>query len=97
MKFLLTWRLYDDKKVEAMTGFSQMTPADDETDHGPKVHLVGRWHNLAAGTGVAVCESDTADAVYRWGLNWAPMLDLTVEPVLDDAEARSIIADAYAS
>lgn len=45
--------------------------------------------------GVAICESDTADAVYRWGLNWAPMLDLAVEPVLDDAEARSIIADAY--
>jgi hypothetical protein len=95
MKFMLTWRLYPDKKVDAMTGFSQMTSADDEADHGPKVTLVGRWHNVAAGTGVAICESDDVDAVYRWGLNWAPMLDLTVEPVLDDAAARAVIADAY--
>jgi hypothetical protein len=95
MKFMLTWRLYPDKKVETMTGFSKMSTADDESDHGPKVTLIGRWHNVAAGTGVAICESDNADAVYRWGLNWTPMLDLTVEPVLDDREARAVIADAY--
>jgi Domain of unknown function (DUF3303) len=53
------------------------------------------WHNVGEGTGVAVCESDSAAAVYRWALNWAPVLDVTVEPVLDDAEARAVINAAY--
>ena len=95
MKFLITWRLHANKRVDTMTAFAKMTPADDEADSGPDVSIVGRWHNPAAGTGVAVCESDSADAAYRWALNWAPVLDITVEPVLDDAEARAVINSAY--
>ena len=95
MKFMITWRLHADKRVDAMTAFAKMTPADDEADTGPGVSLIGRWHNPGEGTGVAVCESDSATAVHRWALNWAPVLDLTVEAVLDDAEARAVITDAY--
>jgi hypothetical protein len=95
VKFIVTWRVHADKRVDVMTGFAKMTPADDDADTGPDVSIIGRWHNPGEGTGVAVCESDSADAVYRWTLNWAPALDLTVEPVLDDAEVRAVINDAY--
>jgi len=95
MKFMLTWVLHPDKRVEAMTGFSKMTPADDDADTGPGVSLIGRWHNIAEGSGVAICESDSADAVYRWSLNWIPVLDLKVETVLDDEETRAVIGDAF--
>lgn len=95
MKFLITWRLHADKRVDTMTAFAKMTAADDDADAGPDVSIIGRWHNPAEGTGVAVCESESADAVYRWALNWSPVLDITVEPVLDDAEARAVISSAY--
>ena len=95
MKFMITWVLHADKRVDTMSTFAKMTPADDEADTGPDVTLIGRWHNPGEGTGVAVCESDSADAVYRWALNWAPVLDLTVEAVLDDAETRAVINTAY--
>lgn len=95
MKFMLSWVLHPDKRVEAMTGFSKMTPADDDADTGPGVSLIGRWHNVGEGTGVAICESDSADAVYRWSLNWNSVLDITVEPVLNDEEARAVIRDAF--
>jgi hypothetical protein len=95
VKFLITWRVHADKRVDTQTAFAKMTPDDDTADSGPDVSVIGRWHNLGEGTGVAVCESDSADALYRWALNWAPVLDLTVEPVLDDAEARAVINAAY--
>jgi hypothetical protein len=95
VKFLITWRVHADKRVDALTTFAKMTPDDDTADSGPDVSVIGRWHNVGEGTGVVVCESDSADAVYRWALNWAPVLDLTVEPVLDDAEARAVINAAY--
>lgn len=95
MKFMLSWRLHPDSRVDAMTGFSQMSAADDDADTGPDVSVIGRWHNVAEGTGVAICESDSASAVYRWGLNWIPVLDLKIEPVLDDDETREVLRDAF--
>ena len=92
MKFLVTWKLYSDKKMDAFAAFSQMTADDDAADHGPAIKLIGRWHDLVSGTGVAVCEADDASAVSAWIYNWSPVLDGTVTPVLDDAEARAVVA-----
>ncbi|MDX1579465.1 MAG: DUF3303 family protein [Gemmatimonadota bacterium] len=89
MKFLVQWRVHDEKRHEALAGFSEMTPEDDAADLGD-VTLIGRWHDLASFTGVAICEADEAEAVYRWLLNWNAMLDVDVTPVLDDDEARAL-------
>lgn len=90
MKFMLTWRLHQEKRQEALKGFSAMTAADDAKDMGDKIKLIGRWHDLAAGTGVAIFESDDAVAMSNWALNWTPVLDATVTPVLDDEETRAL-------
>ncbi len=90
MKFMLTWRLHQEKRLEALKGFSAMTAADDAADMGDKIKLIGRWHDLAAGTGVAIFESDDAVAMSNWALNWIPVLDATVTPVLDDEETRAL-------
>ena len=90
MKFLLTWRLHTEKRIDAVKGFSQMTAADDKTDMGDNIRLIGRWHNVADGTGVAIFESNDAVAIANWALNWAPVLDSTVTPVLDDEEVRKM-------
>ena len=90
MKFLVQWRVHDDKRHETLAGFSAMTAEDDANDMGDDVELIGRWHDLASFTGVAVCEANDAGAVHRWLLNWNAVLDCEVTPVLDDAEARAV-------
>lgn len=90
MKFMLTWRLHREKRQDALKGFSQMTTADDKADMGDKIRLIGRWHDIAGGTGVAIFESDDPIAMANWALNWTPVLDATVVPVLDDEETRNV-------
>jgi len=90
MKFMLTWSLHREKRQDALRGFSAMTAADDAKDMGDNIKLIGRWHDLAAGAGVAIFESNDAVAMANWALNWNPMLDVTVVPVLDDEETRAL-------
>lgn len=67
-----------------------MSAADDAADMGDKIKLIGRWHDVSAGTGVAIFESDDAAAIANWALNWIPFLDSVVSPVLDDEEVRTV-------
>lgn len=90
MKFLVTWRIHDEQRGEALKAFSGMTAEDDQADLGDSVRLIGRWHDLVAFTGTAVCESDSMAAVSQWLLNWNSILDADITPVLDDAEARAV-------
>ncbi|HLY71923.1 MAG TPA: DUF3303 family protein [Puia sp.] len=90
MKFMITWEVQSDKRHEVLKAFSHMTGEDDKKDAGEKITLIGRWHNAASGTGVAVCETDDAKALFAWSLNWNAVLNLKVEPVIDDEEAREI-------
>ena len=90
MKFLVTWRVHDEHRHEALKAFSSMTPEDDEADTGDAVTLIGRWHDVVGFTGVAICEADDMSAVAHWLLNWNSILDAEVTPVLDDAETRAV-------
>lgn len=90
MKFMLSWRVHDHARHDALKGFAQMTAADDAADIGPGVKLIGRWHNVVEFTGVAIFEADDATALSRWALNWNGILDCVVAPVLDDEETRAL-------
>lgn len=90
MKFMLSWRLHQEKRQAALKGFSEMTAADDTADMGDNIRLIGRWHDVAGGTGVAIFESDDAVAISKWALNWISVLDAVVTPVLDDEETRAL-------
>jgi hypothetical protein len=89
MKFMLTWRLHTAQRQNALAAFSKMTADDEAADLGG-IQLIGRWHNIAEGTGVAIYESDDPIAMANWALNWNPILDCVVAPVLDDAETRAV-------
>lgn len=90
MKFMVSWRVHPDKRQAVFTGFSQMTAEEDKKDMGDKIKLIGRWHDLSQFTGVAICESDDAQAVASWALNWNSALDVQTVVVLDDEEARAV-------
>ena len=89
MKFMVTYAVHSDKRHEALKAFAQMTEADDEADRGG-VALIGRWHDVGGGCGVAICESSDLGAVNLWALNWNNALDLEIVPVLDDDEAKAV-------
>ncbi|CAN5578206.1 hypothetical protein BH10BAC3_BH10BAC3_13590 [soil metagenome] len=90
MKFMVSWRVHPEKRQAVFNAFSQMTTEDDKRDMGDKIRLIGRWHDLAQFTGVAICECDDAQAVASWALNWNNVLDLETVVVLDDGEARAV-------
>ncbi len=90
MKYLLNWRVHEDKRHEALKAFSAMTAEDDRVDIGDNITLIGRWHDLVAFEGLAICETDDPTAVSNWILNWNHILDCDVTPVLEDAEARAV-------
>ena len=90
MKFMITWKIHQDKRHDVLKAFAQMSTEDDQKDAGDRIQVIGRWHNVATGTGVAICETDDAAALFAWALNWNAVLDVNVEPVVDDAEAREI-------
>jgi hypothetical protein len=90
MKFLITWRVHEEKRHDVFKGFSEMTADDDAADMGEGVRLIGRWHDLVGFTGAAIAESDDAQAVSNWLLNWNGVLDADMTLVLDDEEARAV-------
>src|SRR5258705_13641220 len=90
MKFMITWQFHPGKLADGLAHFSQMTKEQDEQDRGASIKLIGRWHDLARGRGVAICESDSAEAVSNWALNWNSILDVDVALVLDDEETRAL-------
>ena len=87
---MLTWRVHEHARQDALNAFSQMTESDELGDLGGDVRLIGRWHNLAEFTGVAIYETDDPIAAANWALNWNSILDAEVTPVLDDEETKAI-------
>lgn len=90
MKFMVSWRLHTDKRQAAINAFAQMTTDDDKKDMGDKITLIGRWHDISEGTGLAICECNDAMAMASWALNWSEVLDLQTRVVLDDEEVRAV-------
>ncbi|TKS59399.1 MAG: hypothetical protein EWM72_02207 [Nitrospira sp.] len=90
MRFMITWQFHQGKLHDGLSLFLQMTPEQDRADRGSNIKLIGRWHDLVRGRGVAICESDSAEAISNWALKWNSLLDVDVAVVLDDNEARAL-------
>ena len=89
MKFLVTWRVHEDKRHETLKAFAAMSDADHAENLG-SVKMIGRWHDLVAFTGVAIVEADDADALTAFLLQWNTACDIDCTPVLDDKEAQAV-------
>lgn len=90
MKFMITWQIHDDKLHDTLSLFSQMDPGQEAEMMGEKVQLVGRWHDLVRGGGVAIFESDSAEALSAYSLQWNKFMDMDIALVVEDDEARAI-------
>jgi len=88
MLFQISWKVLNDKKVDCWNVFGKMTPEDDLKDCGESIKIVGRWHHLSGSGGVCIAECNSAEDLNSWMLNWSPICDITVVPVVEDASAR---------
>ena len=91
MLFLIEWTIPTDNRVPCWNNFGNMTPADDLKDAGEHISVVGRWHHLSGAGGVCICETDDHSALNSWMLNWSPICEISVEPMVDDATARAAL------
>ena len=89
MKYLVQWRVHEDKRHEVMKVFAAMTEADEEENLGG-VKLIGRWHDVVGFTGVAIAETDDPKALAKWLLHWNAVMDIEATPVFDDEETRTM-------
>jgi len=90
MKFMVAWQVHQGKLHEMLAKFAQMTPEEEEKLAGPHVKLLGRWHDLCRGRGVAIFEADDAAAFSKFALAWNSEMDFDYSLVLDDEETRAV-------
>ena len=91
MLYLISWSIPIDARVQCWNVFGNMTPADDLKDAGENINVVGRWHRLNGAGGVCVCDCSDHAALNSWMLNWSPICEISVEPVVDDAASRAAL------
>ena len=91
MLFQITWSISSANRVQCWNNFGKMTPEDDLKDAGEGIKVHGRWHHLSGSGGVCIAECEDASLLNSWMLNWAPVCDISVVPVVDDATSRANI------
>jgi len=96
MKFMVNWSINHEQWLPILEKFAGMTP-EQRADVGDGVKMIGRWHDTASRTGVAIMEATDLTALHRYLNQWNPFLDIDVAPVLDDEEtaalAKGVLAD----
>ena len=96
MKFKVEWSMGCEAYLDILNVFSSMTP-EQRADTGDSVKLIGRWHETASKTGVAIMETTDLAALDRYLNQWNPLMKVEVAPVLDDEEtaalAKGVLAD----
>ena len=95
MKFKVDWSMGHEVYLDILKVFSSMTP-EQRADVGDGVKMIGRWHDTASRTGVAIMEATDLTALHRYLNQWNPFLDLDVAPVLDDEETAALAKDVLA-
>ena len=86
MKYISSWRIPSSSIDAAIEKFLATGGAPPEG-----VKMLGRWHGMN-GQGFAISESDDAMAMYQWYAQWSNVMEITVTPCVEDAEAGPILA-----
>lgn len=95
MKFMVHWEVHLDKRQDVMAAFASMELADYKAGPGPKIKVVGRWHDVMNMTGFVLCEADDVGDMARWITQWHTVCDFDIVPVLEDEEAHALAREMY--
>jgi hypothetical protein len=56
---------------------------------------LGRWHDLASGSGFLIVQSDDYDALVAGVMNWADFGYGEITPVLNDDQAHHLLTEKF--
>ncbi len=93
MLFQVSWNVESQNRMACWNAFGNMTAVDDLKDAGDDIKVRGRWHHLGGGGGTCICECTSAAALNAWMLNWGGICNITVVPVVNDADARKSLQE----
>jgi hypothetical protein len=88
--YMIEYTFIEGCKSQGFDLFGNMSQEDDKRDAGNNL-LLGRWHDLATGAGVAVCASSSEFNLQSWAYNWKNLCKCKITPVLTDAQFRHIV------
>lgn len=90
MKFMVTWKLPAANNREAINRFLATggTPPAGLTS-------LGRWHAADVSGGWHLVETNDPKLLHQHSVEWADLLDLTIVPVLDDADAGAVLGEMH--
>jgi hypothetical protein len=92
MLYAGTFTIHADKRSDCSTFFASMSEEALAADSGPDVKQLGRWHNLADGSGFFVCEAKSVTALHEWMWKWSEdMVTIKVSPMVDDDTAKEVV------
>lgn len=88
--YMIEYTFLEGCKSKGFDMFANMSEEYDTSDAGNNVPL-GRWHDLATGTGAAVCASTSEMDLQTWAWHWKDLCSCKITPVLTDAQFRRIV------
>mgnify|MGYP003657669205 FL=1 len=91
MLYLISWSINHSARIDCWNSIG--TEWGDIKEVGDKIRIIGRWHRLSGAGGVCICESDDHSVLNSWILNWSPVCNITVEPMVEDADARAALQE----
>ena len=77
MLFQVSWNVESQNRMACWNAFGNMTAVD----------------HLGGGGGTCICECTSAAALNAWMLNWGGICNITVVPVVNDADARKSLQE----
>ena len=87
MLFISSWRILPGHRDAVIERFARTGGRPPEG-----IKILGRWHDVADGTGLAISESDDISAMTRWALEWNDLMEMHVRPALTDEQLGAVLA-----
>jgi hypothetical protein len=87
MKYMLSWEIPTNNYNTALDVFLEGGAPMPEG-----LVSLGRWHAPGSNKGWLLCETDSLVVLSQHVAEWAPLLNIEISPVIDDAEAGEALS-----
>ena len=89
---MCTYQVDKDKQADTQAYFTNMTQEQIDGEYPDGVKQIGRWHDMPNGSGWAVIDADSQEALTSWMMGWSGSATFPiVAPVMDDTNGRKLM------
>ena len=88
MLFISHWKILPGNRDTVIERFAK---TGGQPPQGVK--MLGRWHAVSNGTGIAISEAEDASAMGRWALEWNDLMEMEITPALTDEGLGAVLGE----